>query len=79
MSLGADLGVLMSPALLRVAELAKHDPESGGRHPGVLTPDFGSGRGPGGRFSLPGGWWRCLRRLTLVLRGPTTRLSDGLT
>ncbi len=46
MSLGTDLGFLMSPELLRVAERAKHDPESGGRHPGVLTPDFGSGRGP---------------------------------
>ncbi len=36
MSLGTDQGFLMSPELLGVAERAKHDPDSGGRHPGVL-------------------------------------------
>ncbi len=40
MSLGTDQGSLMSPELPGVAERAKYDPESGGRHPGVFfTPD----------------------------------------
>jgi hypothetical protein len=49
MSLGTDQGFLMSPELLRVAERAQHDPKSGGRHPGILTPDQDQGvvlRGP---------------------------------
>ncbi len=75
MSLGTDPGFLMSPELLRVAERAQHDPQSGGRHPGILTPDQDQG------VVLRG---RCLpRRLVTVptslgaLRGSTTRLSDG--
>ncbi len=39
MSLGTDQGPLMSPELPWVAERAQHDPESGGRHPGVLLTD----------------------------------------
>ncbi len=39
MILGTDQGTLMSPELPWVAERAQHDPESGGRHPGVFTPD----------------------------------------
>jgi hypothetical protein len=43
MILGTDQGFLMYTELLGVAERAKYDPESGGRHPGVHTlyPDQG--------------------------------------
>ncbi len=75
MSLGTDQGFLMSPELLRVAERAQHDPQSGGRHPGILTPDQDQG------VVLRG---RCLpRRLVTVptsfgaSSGSTTRFSDG--
>ncbi len=33
----------MPTELLKVAERAKYDLESGGRHPGVLTPDLDQG------------------------------------
>ncbi len=56
MSLGTDQGFLMSTELLRVAERAQHDPESGGRHPGVLAPDPEQGVVLSGRFPCPGGW-----------------------
>ncbi len=56
MTLSTDSGFLMSPALLRVVERAKHDPESGGRHPGVLAPDPDQGVVLSGRFLCPGGW-----------------------
>ncbi len=58
MSLGTDPGLLMSPELLRVAARAQHDPQSGGRHPGMLTSDQESGRGPRRAmfFFCPGGW-----------------------
>ena len=56
MSLGTDQGFLMSPELLRVAERAKHDPKSGGRHPGVPTSDQDQGVVLSGRFLCPGGW-----------------------
>ncbi len=39
MSLGTDQGLLMSPELQGIVERAQHDSESGGRHPGVFTPD----------------------------------------
>ena len=53
MSLGTDQGFLMSPELLRVAERAQHDPQSGGRHPGVSYFGSGSGRGPQRAMSVP--------------------------
>ncbi len=51
MSLGTDQGSLMSTELPRVAERAQHDPESGGRHPGVFTPDPDQGVVLRGRFA----------------------------
>ena len=53
MSLGTDPGFLMSPELLRVAERAKHDPKSGGRHPGVPTSDQDQGVVLRGRCFAP--------------------------
>ncbi len=55
MSLGTDQGFLMSTELLRVAERAKHDLESGGRHPGVLTPDPDQGVVLSGRYAPAAG------------------------
>ena len=55
MSLGTDQGFLMSPELLKVAERAKHDPETGGRHPGVSTPDPDQGVVLRGRFAPAAG------------------------
>ena len=76
MSLGSDLGFLMSPELLRVVERAQHDPESGGRHPGVFTPDPDQGVVLRGRSAPAVGDGASV---TWRLRGCTTRLSDGLT
>ncbi len=55
MSLGTDQGFLMSPELLGVAERAKHDPQSGGRHPGILTSDQDQGVVLRGRFAPAAG------------------------
>ncbi len=53
MSLGTDQGSLMSTELPWVAERAQHDPESGGRHPGVFTSDPDQGVVLGGRCFAP--------------------------
>ncbi len=55
MSLGTDQGLLMSPELQGVVERAQHDPESGGRHPGVFTSDPDQGVVLRGRCFCPGG------------------------
>ncbi len=55
MSLGTDPGFLMSTELLRVAERAKHDSKSGGRHPGILTSDQDQGVVLRGRFAPAAG------------------------
>ena len=64
----------MSPELLEVAERAKYDPESGGRHPGVHNPDPDQGVVLRGLFVPAAGdgapvTWR--------LTSSKTRLSDG--
>ena len=74
MSLGTEPGFLMSPELLGVAERAKHDPESGGRYPGALTPDPDQGVVLGGRFAPAVGDGASV---TWRFKGSTTRLSDG--
>ncbi len=51
MALSADSGPPMSTELLEVAERAKHDPEYGGRHPGILTPNPDQGAVLKGRFA----------------------------
>ncbi len=51
MILGTDQGFLMYTELLEVAERAQHDPETGGRHPGVHTLDPDQGVDPRGRFA----------------------------
>ncbi len=76
MSLGTDQGPLMSPELPWVAERAQHDPESGGRHPGVLLTDPDQGVVLRGRSAPAVGDGASV---TWRLRGCTTRLSDGLT
>ena len=63
----------MTPELLEVAERAKYDPESGGQHPGVLTPDPDQGGVPRGRFAPAAGDGASV---TWRLTSSTTRLSD---
>ncbi len=76
MSLGTDQGSLMSTELPWVAERAQHDPESGGRHPGVLLTDPDQGVVLRGRLAPVVGDGASV---TWRFKGCTTRLSDGLT
>ena len=64
----------MSTVLLEVAERAKHDPESGSRHPGVLSSDPDQDAVLRGRTApAVDDGASVIRRLT----SSKTRLSDG--